>query len=55
MGSKTHPANIYSLRGSISFTASATRPYCPDAFSTAVTASSPALMKSIILPKLMYL
>ena len=45
----------YCFLGSIHLTASATRPYCPEAFSKAVFASSPALMKSIILPKFTYL
>ena len=37
--------------GSMILTASSTRPYCPFAFSSATAGSSPALMKSIILPK----
>ena len=41
-----------SVLGSIILTASATRPYCPAAFSYAVLGSSPFLMKSVILPRL---
>ena len=41
----------YSFLGSIILTASATRPYCPFAFSHAVFGSSPFLMKSVIFPR----
>ena len=40
-----------SVRGSIIFTASSTRPYFPLAFSYAVLGSSPFFMKSVIFPR----
>ena len=42
----------WGIAGSIILTASATLPYCPQAFSYAVVGSSPFLMKSVILPRL---